>query len=297
MVKKLIMDVGPGIDGTLALMAACCLPQVDLLGVGVVAGNLPLETVAATASGILAATGASAQVYKGASLPLYGKFHTHRAQGLGRWPVEADPLRISEEHVVGFLAQAARCYPEEVTLVTTGPLTNLALALEYHPEEMKRLARVVLMGGALKVPGNVTPAAEFNISADPDAAELVFSSGLNLTLVSLDVTRQIGLDSRDIEALSSCGRAGKAVAAMAGRYLEGCQQLPLHGPVALLAAVRPDYFELAEVAVQVETRGQHCRGQVLVDWDGKQAWPHKIKAALGVDARSCRELLLDLWTR
>ncbi|MGI6366555.1 MAG: nucleoside hydrolase [Bacillota bacterium] len=299
MVKKLVLDVGPGIDAALALATACSWPEVDVLGVSAVAGNIPLEAVAANAGGLLRELGSSARVYKGASMPLHGKpplaAGVQGAQGPGCWPMEAEPSRISSQHAAAFMAEVARKYPHEVILVTTGPLTNLALALEYHPEAMKSLGGVVLTGGALKVPGDVTPAAESNIYADPDAAELVLGSGLDLTMVGLDV--QVRWAAPDVDALSSRGRAGKTMAAMACCYLEKCRQLSLRAPLALLAAVRQDLFALQEVAVQVETRGRHCRGQVLGDWGGQHTWPHKIKVIMGVDARSCQELLMELWTR
>lgn len=159
MVKKLIMDMDPGIDDALALLAACRSPQVELMGVSVVAGNLPLEIVTANASGILQLVGSSARVYKGASMPLYGKLYDaadiHGPQGLGYWQVEADPTCVAPEHAVQFIADTAGKYPREVTLVATGPLTNVALALEHYPEDMGKLAGLVLMGGAVTVPGNV----------------------------------------------------------------------------------------------------------------------------------------------
>lgn len=301
MVNRLVLDMDPGIDDALALLAACRWPQVDLLGVSVVAGNLPLEVVSANASGILRALGAKSQVYKGASMPLHGKLHDaadiHGAQGLGYWQVEADAQRVSSVHAAKFLAETAQKYPHEVTLVATGPLTNVALALEHHPREMDNLAGVVLMGGALTAPGNVTPVAEYNIYADPDAAELVFNSGLNVTMVGLDITRQVFLDSRDIENLSSQGEVAEAVVAMASYYLERFEQLPLHDPLALFAAVRPDLFEFKRVAIRVEGRGEHCRGQTIADWEGAHSWAKNVNVALGVDAHNCRELLLDLWTR
>lgn len=301
MVKKLILDMDPGIDDALALLAACRWPQAELLGVSVVAGNLPLEVVSANASGILKMLGTKTQVYNGASMPLHGKLYPaadiHGVQGLGYWQVEADAQRVSSVHAARFLAETARKHPHQVTLVATAPLTNVALALEHHPRDMENLAGVVLMGGALAVPGNVTPAAEYNIYADPDAAELVFNSGLNVTMVGLDVTRKVYLDSRDMGDLSCRGKIAQAIVAMASYYLERFGQLPLHDPLAILAAVRPELFKFKEVAVRVETRGEHCRGQTIADWQGSHGWPKNVNVALGVDTQNCRELLLDLWTR
>lgn len=289
----------PGIDDALALIAAC-RSAVEIMGVSVVAGNLPLETVTANASGILNFMGVETKVYKGAACPLYGKLEDaaaiHGPGGLGGWSVEPDRSRISQEHAVRFLAETARAHPGDVTLVTTGPLTNLAIALEYHRRDIESLAGVVFMGGALKVPGNVTPAAEYNIYADPDAAEIVFNSGLDLTMVGLDVTQMVCIDTRETKDLSKGSEAARAVAAMAGYYLETNPRLPLHDPLALLAAIEPGLFEFQKLPVRVETRGEFSRGRTIADFGGK-LWRENVNVALSVQADRCREILLDLWAR
>lgn len=289
----------PGIDDALALMAACRSP-VDIMGVSVVAGNLPLETVTANASGILNFMCAETKVYKGAAGPLHGKLEDaasiHGPGGLGGWSVESDRSRISREHAARFLAKTARAYPGQVTLVTTGPLTNLALALEYHRRDIESLAGVVFMGGALKVPGNVTPAAEYNIYADPDAAEIVFNSGLDLTMVGLDVTQMVCIGARELEDLSKGSETARAVAAMAGYYLERHAQLPLHDPLALLAVLEPGLFEFQKLPVRVETRGEISRGRTIADFSA-QLWRENVNVALSVQAHRCREILLEMWAR
>lgn len=300
MVKKLILDMDPGIDDALALMAACSLDSVEILGVSVVGGNLPLETVAANASGILLQMGSSAQVYKGASGPLYGKLadaaDIHGSGGLGNWQVRSDPPRISSRHAAEFIAGAAHAHPGEVTLVATGPLTNLAIALEYHPRDLQNLAGVVFMGGALTVPGNVTPAAEFNIYTDPDAAEVVLNSDLQLTMVGLDVTQQVCFDEGDLRKLAAGGGNSTAVSAMSSYYIEKHGQMPLHDPLALLAALKPDFFTFRTLPLVIETRGAFCRGQTIADFSGEQNW-NKVRVAWQADKDRCKEYLMSLWAR
>lgn len=300
MARMIIFDMDPGIDDAMALMAACRM-DVNILGVSVVAGNLPLETVAANASGILNLMGSDAQVYKGASGPLHGKLHDasdiHGRGGLGNWKVDADSVRISAVHAAKFIADTARAHPGQVTLVATGPLTNLAIALEYHRDDMNYLAGIICMGGALTVPGNVSPVAEYNIFADPDAAEAVFNSGLNPILIGLDVTRLVCLDERDVAMLSAGNDAARGVASMVSYYLERFPRLPLHDPLAFLAAMEPELFEFQDLAVRVEPRGELSRGQTIVDTDGAHGWPKNIKAALSVNAEQCRNILINAWTR
>lgn len=301
MVRKLILDMDPGVDDALALLAACRRSDVELMGVTVVAGNLPLETVAANASGLLSLLGSRAKVYKGAPGPLYGLLQdaadVHGPGGLGGWLVPADPSRIARMHAAQFIADTARAYPGQVTLVATGPLTNLALALEYHPGDMELLAEVVFMGGALRVPGNVTPTAEYNMFADPEAAEAVFYSGLKLTMVGLDVTRLSRLEPGDLQRLAAGTGNARAAAGMIQYFYDRHGEWPLHDPLTLTAALAPDVFTFQHLPVRIETRGDFSRGQTSADFDGSHDWPINIRAALGIDLERCRDILVDLWTR
>jgi len=297
MVKKIILDTDPGIDDALALIAAVRCKDVDVLGVSVVAGNLPLDTVTKNTSAILAALNSPARVYPGASGPLYGKLQDasdiHGPGGLGGWRPPPDASRIDSCHGAEFIARTAAAFPGEVTLVTLGPLTNLALAAEHFPGDVEKLAAVVAMGGALGVPGNVTAVAEFNFWADADAAAMVLNSGLNLSLVGLNVTRDMVLEREDMLALTR----GDAVAQGAARMIEYMVanegEYPFHDPLALTAAIKPEFFTWDAVPVAVETRGNLCRGQIIPCKDGEQG--ACIKVATGADYRCCRGFLLDLW--
>lgn len=297
MVKKLILDTDPGIDDALALIAAVRCREAEVFGVSVVAGNLPLETVSANASALLALLGSSARVYPGASGPLYGKLRDasdiHGPGGLGGWRLEPDACRIDSCHAAEFMARTAAAFPGQVTLVTLGPLTNLALALEHHPREMQQLAAVVIMGGALRVPGNVTPTAEFNIWADADAAQLVLSSGLDLTMVGLDVTQNMKLQPEDISSLAGGDAAAQGAAQMIEYILRAHGEYPLHDPMAFTAAVMPELFSFDAVPVTIETRGSICRGQTIADYSGQGTG--KVKVAREAAYGDCRDFLMNLW--
>ena len=299
MVKKLILDCDPGIDDALALIAACKQRQAEVLGVSVVAGNLPLETVTANASAILAFMNSPARVYPGATGPLYGKLQDasdiHGPGGLGGWRLEPDAKRVDSCHAAEFMARTAAAFPGQVTLVTLGPLTNLALALEHHPRELQKLAAVVIMGGALTVPGNVTPAAEYNIWADPDAAQLVLSSDLDLTMVGLDVTANMRLENEDIRRLTQGGPVARGAARLIEYIVREQGEYPFHDPLAFTAAVQPDYFAFDTVPVAVEPRGAICRGRTVADYSGRGNY-RKVKVAIKADYGKCRRLLIDLWT-
>ncbi|HBI57181.1 MAG TPA: nucleoside hydrolase [Firmicutes bacterium] len=298
MVKKLILDTDPGIDDALALIAAVSCREAEVLGVSVVAGNLPLETVTANASAILAFLDSPARVYPGATGPLYGKLQDasdiHGPGGLGGWRLKPDPNRVACCHAAEFMARTAAAFPGQVTLVTLGPLTNLALALEQHPREMQKLAGVVIMGGALRVPGNVTSTAEFNIWADPDAAQLVLNSGLDLTMVGLDVTKNMRLEKEDISRLAGGGAAARGAARMIEYAVREQGEYPFHDPLAFMAAVQPECFAFDTVPVAIETRGAICRGQTIADYSGPGN-PGEVKVARKADYSKCRDFLLELW--
>lgn len=296
MVKRIIIDTDPGIDDALALIAAVRCKEAQMLGASVVAGNLPLDTVTKNASAILAALNSPVRVYPGARGPLYGMLQDasdiHGPGGLGGWRLSPDDGRIDSCHGAEFIAKTAAAFPGEVTLVTLGPLTNLALALEHFPGEVEKLAAVVMMGGALGVPGNVTAVAEFNIWADADAASLVINSGLNLSLVGLNVTRDMVLEQEEVLAMAG----GDAVAQGAARMIqyivvkEG--EYPFHDPLALTAALKPEFFTWDTVPVTVETRGM-CRGQIIPCRSREQG--AKVSIATGADYRRCRDFLMGLW--
>lgn len=298
MVKKLIIDCDPGIDDALALILAARTPDAQLLGLTTLAGNLPLSVTTGNATALARELGLNPeiQVWPGAAGPLQQEFvdagHIHGTRGLGNWQPGHDWSRIGLEHAASFIARQASLYPGEITLVATGPLTNVALLLEYHAQEALQLAEVVFMGGALRVPGNVTPQAEFNIWADPEAAAAVLSSSLPLKMVGLDVTRQVLLTKADLRRISKASVLGERAASMVEYYLDnlGVEGCPLHDPLALMAALRPALFGFEELPVQVETGSSYSRGATVLHPGAPE-----LQAAMAVDREACREWLISVF--
>ncbi|MTI94031.1 MAG: nucleoside hydrolase [Firmicutes bacterium] len=293
MVTKLILDMDPGIDDAIALILAGLAPEAEVVAVNTVAGNLEVGAATANACGLLEVLGASASVRQGAAAPLFGlpqpATDIHGVGGLGNWQVPDAPHRLAREHAVEYTAAALSEAAGEITLVATGPLTNVALLVDRYPREAALLRRIVIMGGALAVPGNVTPVAEFNIHADPEAAQIVFDSGLPLTLVGLDVTHQVQVYPRDLPSIRATGNQGIGIAAMLEHYFhwagpdKGC---PLHDPLAVMAALYPDWFGKQKLPVRVEDSGG-CRGQTVADFNRRTGQRANIHAALSVNVDEC----------
>ena len=281
---RVILDCDPGIDDALALLLAAGLPAIELLAVTAVAGNRPVEVTAANARGILDLAGLHAvPVFAGAAKP-FGYCEprwnlVHGAAGLGG--VALGPSRpVQDGHAAVRIAELLREAPAgSIDLVAVGPLTNVALCEALHPGILRRARRVLVMGGALQVPGNVTPAAEFNFYADPVAARMVLASGAEVLLFPLDVTGKAVMDPAWIAAF---GSAPNACGRTAGAMLEAYAALDplLHDvcPVAWLAD--PSLFSGAPCHVQVDWREGASAGHV-------QAWfahrddapgPHNVQA-------------------
>jgi inosine-uridine nucleoside N-ribohydrolase len=265
----IVLDCDPGHDDAIALLLALASPEVELRGVTTVAGNQTLEKTTANALRVLELAGREdVPVAAGAGRPLvrepYVAAYVHGETGLDGSdlpPARGEPVA---QHAVDFLAERVG----GITLVATGPLTNVALMLASHPEV--RPERIVLMGGAI-AEGNVTPAAEFNVWADPEAAARVFASGIDLTMVGLDVTHLALLTSERAEQLRGAGRVGRVVAELLDFYgvfhreVYGFDGSPIHDAVALAQVIDPTLLETRHLNVQVETASELCRGRTVVD--------------------------------
>jgi inosine-uridine nucleoside N-ribohydrolase len=293
----ILLDCDPGHDDALALLLALASPEVELRGVTTVAGNQTLEKTTANALRVLELVGRDdVEVAAGAARPLvrepYVAAYVHGETGLDGSdlpPARGTPVA---QHAVDFLAASVG----GITLVATGPLTNVALLLARHPEA--RPERIVLMGGAI-AEGNVTPAAEFNVWADPEAAKRVFASGLDLTMVGLDVTHKALVRTEHKERLRAAGRVGRTVAELLDFYdrfhreVYGFDGSPIHDAVALAYTFRPDLLETRELNVEVDCESDLCRGRTVVDvWrrTGRDANAH---VAVDIDAAAFVELLVE----
>jgi inosine-uridine nucleoside N-ribohydrolase len=296
MTTPLILDCDPGHDDAIALLLALASPEVELVGVTTVHGNQTLDKTTDNALRVLAFAGREdVPVAMGADRPLRRELHVaahvHGESGLDG-PVL--PARASEplpQHAVDFLVEHVT--PETV-LVPVGPLTNVALALDRGI----RPARIVLMGGAI-CEGNMTPAAEFNIWADPEAAQRVFHSGLDVTMIGLDVTHAALLTPPWAERFRAAGRMGTFVAELVEFFKQyhrrtyGWDGAPIHDAVALAHAFRPGLVTTERVNVEVETDSELTLGRTVVDrWHRTDREPNA-HVGVGVDADGFLQLLLD----
>ena len=262
-----ILDVDTGVDDAMALALAVALPKVDLLAVTTVAGNVDVDRTHTNTRDVLNALGRSdVPVHRGAHHPLARRHraapHVHGADGIGGATLPDSPA--APEPVLGpaRIIGLARERPGEITLVAVGPLTNLAIALNVEPRLPELLRRVVVMGGAYHVPGNITPFAEFNIWEDPEAAAQVFEAGFtDLTLIGLDVTHQVDLTATAWRALGErTDRSPSADLVWRVGHLtfaeQGQDALHLHDPLALAVAVDPTLVATEANAVTVTLSGE-----------------------------------------
>ncbi|MBS1965489.1 MAG: nucleoside hydrolase, partial [Chloroflexi bacterium SZAS-1] len=206
MPRRVLLDTDPGIDDSLAILLALASPEIDLAGVGVTGGNCPLEDGVRNALNVLAVANRSDMpVFSGIGLPLirppFTAPETHGDTGLGYARLPASPASQANEHAVDSIIREIMAHPGEVTLVAVAPLTNVAVALRKEPRIIQNVREVIIMGGALRADGNTTSLAEFNFYVDPHAAHIVLESGLPITLVPWDITKDVLLVQEDIDRM------------------------------------------------------------------------------------------------
>jgi len=297
----ILLDCDPGHDDAIALLLALGSDELVLRGVTVVAGNQTLEKTTANAIRVLElARRGDVPVAVGSPRPLvrepFVAAYVHGETGLDGPDLPPPQAEPSDQHAVDFLAERL----EGATLVATGPLTNVALLLARYPEA--RPERIVLMGGAI-AEGNVTPAAEFNIWADPEAAARVFASGLDVTMVGLDVTHQALVTAAHAEQLRGAGRVGKVVAELLDFYgvfhreVYGFDGSPVHDAVAVAHVIDPTLLELQHLNVRVDCESELCRGRTVVDVWRRSGLEPTANVAVGIDSERFLTLLLDRLSR
>lgn len=298
-----ILDVDPGHDDAVALMMARGSPRLDLLAVTTVAGNVPLEKTTDNALRVLSMIGATdVPVAAGASAPLqrplYTAEHIHGESGLDGTEIPPATFEADERSATELLANTMEDSPRPVTLIPTGPLTNIALFLRERPDLKENISRVVLMGGSVGL-GNTTPAAEFNVYVDPEAAREVFESGLPITMCGLDATHRAGAGPAERERLRSCGTPGVRVAEFleffAATYesIYGFDSPPLHDPVAVAAVIQPSILKTRPMHVAVECESTLTRGERVCDFYGVTNKEPNADVGVGLDRDRFFELLYD----
>ena len=271
-----ILDCDPGHDDMVAILLAAAHPRIDLLAITTVAGNGTLERTTYNARAICGLAGIrGVPVAAGASGPLVGTLrtapHVHGESALEGAELGGAEVPLAGEHAVDLMARLLREAPAPVTLVPTGPLTNVALLLRTRPELAERVREIVLMGGSTDG-GNIQPLAEFNIHVDPEAADVVFSSGLPVTMCGLNVTHQALATEAVLERLRALGTPlADTVVRLLGffrdRYRDiwGLPAPPVHDPVAVARVIDPELVRCEEAHVAVELHGTHTRGATVCD--------------------------------
>lgn len=273
--RPVFIDCDPGIDDAVALMMAFQAAELDVRGISAVAGNVGLERTLGNALKIVELSGAAAPVYAGADRPMFGApiaaEHFHGEDGLLGAELPA-PVRMPEAGPAWeALRREAEAWGGALEVVATGPLTNLGIALSLYPELAGLVRCVTMMGGAAAF-GNTTPAAEFNVLADPEAAELVFRSGIPVVMCGLDVTHSTYITAREVEKLAALGSVQARLAAyfMGSGIEENARQFrtggaPLHDPCAVMYAIDCCLFESKPCWIGVERHGKVTRGKTVTD--------------------------------
>ena len=273
--RPVFIDCDPGIDDAVALMMAFQAAELDVRGISAVAGNVGLERTLGNALKIVELSGAAAPVYAGADRPMFGApiaaEHFHGEDGLLGAELPA-PVRMPEAGPAWeALRREAEAWGGALEVVATGPLTNLGIALSLYPELAGLVRCVTMMGGAAAF-GNTTPAAEFNVLADPEAAELVFRSGIPVVMCGLDVTHSTYITAREVEELAALGSVQARLAAyfMGSGIEENARQFrtggaPLHDPCAMMYAIDRSLFESKPCWIGVERHGKVTRGKTVTD--------------------------------
>jgi purine nucleosidase/pyrimidine-specific ribonucleoside hydrolase len=289
MPERVIIDTDPGIDDALALLLALRSPELQIAAITTVSGNVPVETATRNVFTVLALQDSSEliPVARGASGPRKKSpvlaTNVHGENGLGgidrclyeKGTSRYDPFSIafSQREAVDEILYQLSTSPDPLTIIAVGPLTNIAAAIEKDRKTMATVKRVVLMGGAIDVPGNISPAAEFNIYVDPHAANIVFNAGLPLTVVGLDVTRQVKIRRNMVVKSLTSGRTPinsfvhdcTANLFAFTEEREGEASISLHDPLAVGVVIDPSFVSSEAMHIGIETKGEFTEGMTVAD--------------------------------
>ncbi|MFJ8691649.1 nucleoside hydrolase [Streptomyces roseolilacinus] len=299
-----ILDCDPGHDDAFNILLAAAHPAVELLGITTVAGNQTVEKTTLNARRVCTAAGIEGvPIAAGMAGPLRGPGivapDIHGESGLDGPGFGEPTVPVDGRDAVAFLRDTLRAHPVPVTLVPTGPLTNIAAFLLAHPELADRIERVVLMGGSTGR-GNRTPAAEFNVLADPEAADVVFRGGLHLTMIGLNVSHRALATPRVVARVRALGTPLAGVCAElltyfgdAYREVFGFPAPPLHDPLTVAHLVAPDLITLVHAPVAIELTGTHTRGATVVDLDGVTGARPNAYVGVDVDVDAYWDLIVD----
>ena len=314
MAKRVIIDTDPGVDDLAAILLALASPELRVEALTISYGNGPMEQCAANARHILEVAGRiDIPVYPGAHGPLLRKAnegwaaHIHGGDALGGSASDNLPGLDSgdgvTQHAAVEIARRALVAPGEITLLALGRMTNAALALRLAPEIAGALAEVVVMGGAVRVPGNVSPVATANIHEDPEAAAILYDSGARIAQVGLDVCDLCGFSDEQFARLTECPAPAVRLLVSASAYTQGAyrrlgrladgEAVRYNDVPAVAYAVDPTLFETERLPVAVDTGSELTRGQTVVDWYGMTGRPANVDVCLGVDAERLTDMVVE----
>ncbi|MFN4189675.1 MAG: nucleoside hydrolase [Pseudothermotoga sp.] len=270
---RIILDCDPGHDDAFAILLAVASREIELLGVTTVVGNSYLENTTRNARTVLDLFDMDIPVFAGCEKPIIRDIivapDIHGKSGLEGAKLPPAKRPIEKTHAVDFMAQMLEKY-SDIILVPTGPLTNIALFMLRYPRLVKRISSIVLMGGGIAF-GNVTPVAEFNVFADPEAAKIVLSSNVPIVMAPLDVTHQVVVTEKEISKMRELGFKFDLLADLLAFFKSTYKKVfnidgvPLHDPCTVMYLLHPEIFEVKEYHVDVETRGELTYGQTVVD--------------------------------
>ncbi len=309
--RKIIIDTDPGQDDAAAIMLAFGSPgELDVLGITTVAGNVPLSLTSRNARVICElCERTDIKVFAGADRPIARKLvtaeHVHGKTGLDGPTLPEPTMPLQAQHSVDFIIETLRSEPEgTVTLCTLGPLTNIALAFQKAPDIVPRIRELVMMGGGFFEGGNITPAAEFNIYVDPEAADIVFRSGVPVVMMPLDVTHQLLTRKDRVKRMAEIGTApAKAMVEMLEFFERfdiekyGSDGGPLHDPTTVAYLLKPELFKGRDCNVEIEVTSELTVGMTVVDWWHVTDRKRNAKVMRDVDADGFFDLLIERFAR
>lgn len=302
--KKIILDVDTGIDDALGIILAVKSKKFDIVGITTTNGNVTVDRATENTLKVLHLLGchSSIPVYQGASRPLLRKpvfeHRVHGEDGLGGALPELLVEKRDSLFAPDFMIDTILQHKHDISLIMTAPLTNLALALQKNPQIVNYVNEVIVMGGVVRDYGNITPTAEYNMFVDPEAAKIVFHSGLPITLVGLDVTRKVLLTERHIQKLKD-PKVQHFVRTSTAHYIDryyrlhGIKACALHDPLAVGVALDRDLVQTQKMYVDIETRSELCDGQTVCDFQNRLNLPPNIEVCLDVNTHQFMDMFIN----
>jgi purine nucleosidase len=305
-IRPVIIDTDPGQDDAVAVLLALASPELEVVGITTVAGNVPLDFTSRNARVTCELAGRpDMPVFAGCDRPMVRNLvtaeHVHGVTGLDGADLPDPRMPLQDRHAVDFLIETLTdASPGSITLCPLGPLTNIGTVLQREPAAAAGIREIVLMGGGFFEGGNITPVAEFNVFVDPEAADVLFRSGVPLTMIPLDATHQALIMPEHLSRLRALGTpVGDAVAGWLEFYERydiekyGLEGGPLHDPCVIAYLLQPDLFTGKHCNVQIETSSPLTMGMTVVDWWGTGDGDPNCRVIGGVDAGGFFELLIE----